>query len=492
MKRLAILFLTLFSHVILLAQPVAAQQPEFSFDKSEWEAHLMYIASDEMAGRRTASEGSLLAAKYLAEQFKAYGVEPAPGTDDYFQKIPFNYIQPPTEAKLTLGDSEYQLNEDILILAGGAAKISAKAVFAGHGWLDESEGIDDYKGLDVEGKIVFVLPGNPVEKGPLAMFRAMSVKRKLAAERGAVALFELYRMNFPWHFFKSYFGGDRLSIADDPEGKTNLVYGWLKEGTPNPLPELEQGKTIEATLLSAGVNSQAKYSPNVVGIIEGSDNNLKEEYVLLSAHYDHVGTGKDGGAPFTSQDSIFNGARDNGIGTVALLAAAKALTAKPPGRSVILLACTGEELGMLGSNYYVENPLIPLEKTIFNLNNDGAGYNSTEHISVIGWDKTDANTQVEEATKTFGLQIVKDPAPEQNLYERSDNISFANAGIPAINFSPGLTEMDEAIFKYYHQAADNPNSIDYDYLLRFCKAFANTARLIADRKDAPKWSGDDK
>jgi Zn-dependent M28 family amino/carboxypeptidase len=234
------------------------------------------------------------------------------------------------------------------------------------------------------------------------------------------------------------------------------------------------------------------FSSNVVGVIPGSDERLKNEHVLLSAHYDHVGTGKQSGQMFTPQDSIFNGARDNGIGTVALLAAAKSFAANPPKRSIVLLACTGEELGMLGSAYYADHPLIPLEKTVFNLNNDGAGYNSTQHISIIGWGRTNTDEEVEAAANSFGLKVAQDPAPEQNLYERSDNISFASKGIPAICFSPGVTTMDEAIFKYYHQATDNPETIDFDYLFRFCQAFEKTARLIADKPGKIAWTPGDK
>jgi len=233
-------------------------------------------------------------------------------------------------------------------------------------------------------------------------------------------------------------------------------------------------------------------SMNVAGVIEGTDPKLKEEYIILSAHFDHVGVGKQGGPNYPATDSIFNGARDNAFGTVGLLTAAKALSQQHPKRSVLVLALTGEEVGLLGSRYYAENPLIPLKQTIFDLNIDGAGYNDTTIVSVIGLERTGAKAEIEAGAKAFGLGVFAEPAPEQGLFDRSDNVSFAAKGVPAPTFSPGFKSFDEAIGKYYHQAIDNPESIDFGYLTRFCQAFAHTARLIADRPTRPMWSAGDK
>ena len=375
-----LLLLGQFAFAQMAAPPVV-----FNFEKTELESHLMYLASDELGGRRTTSEGGAMAAAYIAKAFESSGVKPAPGMEGYFQHIPFNDVQPPQSGSLTLGETTFTLNENILILNGGKLETTAAAVFAGHGWVDEAAGVDDYKGLDVKGKIVFVLPGRPDAQSPMEVFEAMKDKQTIAAERGAVALFELYRLNFPWQFFKNYFGKDRLEVAREmADGGTGLVYGWLKEGTPNPVAELEKGADMQAQFATSGIMTKQLQAANVVGLIEGTDAVLKNEYIVLSAHYDHVGIGKEGGAPYTETDSIFNGARDNGMGTVALIAAAKSLAANPPKRSVLLLACTGEEMGMLGSAWFVDNPPVPLEQMVYNLNNDGAGYNSTEHITVIG------------------------------------------------------------------------------------------------------------
>lgn len=494
MKRLlkTLLFTLLFSN--FFAQ-TPTEPTEDLLQKSDYETHLRYIASDELEGRRTGSQGGQKAAEYLAAQFEKFGVKPYSEEHGYMQNIPFNTILPPEKAVLSVGDTSFQNGENMILLKGGETSISAEAVFAGHGWVDEEKGIDDYAELDVKGKVVFVTSGVPNSKSPREAFMALGKKRKLAKEKGAVGLIELFRMNFPWRFFRANLGGERLELVRDIEEDENeestFFHGFIQESVPNPISDLEKGKALSIKFESTGLKEERVISPNVIGLITGTDDSLKNEYVLISAHYDHVGVGKQGGAPFTEQDSIFNGTRDNGMGTVALLAAAQSLAANPPKRSVILLACTAEEIGLVGSQYYVDNPVFPLVKTVFNLNNDGAGYNSVEHFTVIGLEMTNVDELLEKAGNEYGLSVTGDPAPGQNLYQRSDNFNFAKVGIPAIDIAPGITQMDDSIFKYYHQAADNPDDIDYDYLLTFCKTFAKIARLIADKEDAIKW-GDGK
>ncbi|MEO1263768.1 MAG: M28 family peptidase [Bacteroidota bacterium] len=476
----------------MYAQMAANDLPENKLQKEVFETHLRYLASDAMEGRYTASEGGEKAALYLARLFSSYGLQPAPDGNGYFQKIPFDKVLPPTSATIKMGGSKYSQGDNMVVFTGKEMSVETEAVFVGHGWIDSLTGHNDYEGIDVTGKIVFTKTGTPGNQDPFAAFKAGARKRSIAKERGAIGVVELFRMKFPWQFFKNYFNKERLDVVDlAEEGANDLFYAFLKEETPNPVKELEAGENLAITLNHSGIEGQRVSASNVVGVLEGSDEELKDEYILISAHYDHVGVGKQGGGAFTPQDSIFNGSRDNAMGTVAMLAAIKSLVQNPPKRSVIFLACTGEEMGMIGSAYYAENPLVPLEKTVFNLNNDGGGYNTTEQFSVIGYSRTNVQPELEQAAMAFGMTISKDPAPEQNLYERSDNISFARKGIPAIDFAPGVTVMDEEIYKYYHQVTDNPETIDYDYLLKFCQAFAHTARLIADKETPIAWTPGD-
>ena len=485
--------LLIFSFSGLWAQE--EKLPELKLEKSEVEAHLRFLASDALKGRRTGEEGNNIAAAYLAAYFEAHGLQYAPGLNSYFQPVILEGVKPAGTGSLAIEDQVFEQQKNLLMTRGGNTNLEGKVVFAGHGWVDEESGHDDYKKLNVKGKIVIVLPGTPESQDRLAIFRSMSVKRELAAERGAIALIELYQMRFPWEFFLRFFGRESLGLASGDEDTPGSVlpYGWLKpDNVDDFVADLKKSKKSKGNLKYPGTAIRKVPSQNVVGIIEGTDPQLKEEYVLITAHYDHVGTGKNGGGNYSEQDSIFNGARDNGMGTVALMSAAKALSVKKPKRSVIVCAVTAEEIGLLGSAYYAENPVVPLEKTIFNLNTDGAGYNDVSYLSVVGFGRTGTDELIEAAAEVNGLKVFPDPAPEQNLFDRSDNVSFARKGVPALCVSPGTTGFDETIQKYYHQVTDYPDTIDYDYFIKYCRSFAHFARLISDWDKRPMWKSGDK
>jgi hypothetical protein len=492
MNKIIVLLLAIVSvtNLTLSAQMNSGQLPEDLITKEELKADLYWVASDYLRGRRTGSEGNNIAAKFIASQIEAAGFKPAPGQDSYFQKINFEQTQPPATATLQLNKSVYTFQEDFIILTGGAGSFpKAKAVFAGHGM--ES----DYEGLDVKGKVVFVMGGEAENRSNQATFAAMPIKKKLAEEKGAVGLIEIYNLSFPWNFFTRYFGGSSINLpsGDEAGSGSNIIYGWMQAKTDvDDIKQMKDGEKVKVKLTSSGFSKTILPSQNVVGVLEGSDPQLKDEYIILSAHYDHVGVGKEGGGAITPTDSIFNGARDNGAGTVSLLATARALGKERPKRSVIFFACTAEEIGLLGSRYYADNPLIPLEKTVFNLNIDNAGYNDVSIVTIFGYGRTGTDEKIQEATNKYGLKAIADPAPEQNLFDRSDNVSFAAKGVPAFTFSLGFTAFDDAINKYYHQVTDGPETIDYDYLQKYAQSYARLARMIANDPNRPQWKEGDK
>jgi len=482
---------------LLWAQDDDHALPEFQIDRATVEAQLRFLSSDELRGRRAGSPGNDIAARYIAEQLQALGWQTPEGQEDFYQEIPFQQTKPPESAALMVGEKSFTYREDFILLSGEAAELHTEAVFAGHGWVDEDAGRDDYEGLDVDGKVVVVLPGTPEDNSRTAVFQAIGRKRRLAHERGAKGLIEVYQLSFPWRFVRRYFGRETLQMPQEDETDAaafdELLYGWVNiDPFADQLKAVRNGKKPEVKLSSSGFVRNPLPSQNVVGILPGSDPAVSDEYLLLSAHFDHVGVGKQGGGPFTESDSIFNGARDNAMGVVALLSAARALAEQPARRSVIFLACTAEELGLLGSRYYAEHPLAPLEKTIFNLNTDGAGYSDTSIVSVIGWGRTGSNDLLQEGVNAAGLEIFPNPAPEQGLFDRSDNVSFASKGVPALTFSPGFKTFGPEISKYYHQVADEADSVNFNYLLKFCRAYAHTARLIANSRELPQWKEGDK
>ena len=477
----------------MLCSGLFAQAPETSLTKDLVESQLRFLASDDLQGRRTGEPGCDIAAKYIAETLRANGIASAPGTEDYFQNIDFVKFKTPASGSLTWGNTTYNHLNNMVILSGDPTDLEAKAVFVGYGLEDEAKGWNDYKGKKVEGKIVVAMGGVPDSQDPMAVFKSMKVKRDLAKSKGAVALIELYRLGFPWNFFKNYMTGDNLSMPE--EGNTEeanpFTYAWLKEENEAAALELKK-KKIKMQLSHTGSSKEIVRSQNVAGVIPGTDPKVQAEYIILTAHYDHVGTGKNGGSFYTPQDSIFNGARDNAMGTVALLSAAKTLAENPGRRPVLILAFTGEEMGLLGSRYYALNPLVPLRNTVFNFNTDGAGYNTKEAVSLIGWGRTGTNNAIETGAAAYGLKVIPDPAPDQNLFDRSDNVSFAAAGVPCANLAPGVNGFDDALMKYYHQAADNPESVDMDYLFKYSQTFAYISRLLADMDSRPIWKAGDK
>lgn len=464
----------------------AQSLPEFSLPLAETSAHIKFLAADELEGRMTGEHGNNVAARYIATQFQRAGVKPI--NETYYQPISFVKRIAPTSLALSLGNRAIA-SEEILLLTGSSAMMSAPIVYVGFGIVDSATGRDDYRGIDAKGKIVVARIGTSEEDSPRALFGSFKQKQDAAKAKGALALVELYRFSFPFARLKQFFGGGSLSLDDGKSATLDFPHLLVNDDDAQIRTLAQSNKKLTGSFQTDGYKEQKVFSNNVVGIIEGSDPKLKDEFLLLSAHYDHIGVKS---TP-NSTDSIYNGARDNAMGTTAVLCAARAFSEAPTKRSVILLACTGEEVGLLGSEYYAENPLVPLNKTIFNLNIDGAGYNDTSIVTVIGLERTSAEQDILEACKAFGLGAIQDPAPEQNLFDRSDNVSFARKGIPAPTFSPGFRAFDDAINQFYHQAADQADeNFDFAYLNRFVKAFIHAARRIADNPKSPEWKSGDK
>lgn len=485
----------LFTSTLTYSQKKQSAPPEFSVKKSETEAHLRFLAADELAGRRTGEQGNYVAARYIAENFRKLGVKPVPGAaqevnNSYFQKVPFEKLGLVESGEIVADTAHLKIGKDWILMSGNTFDQTAPIVYAGYGLENAAKGWDDYKGLDIKGKIVLVQSGNPEVQTPSEIIATSAEKRKLAIEKGALAIIELFNAPMPWNMVNRYFSGEKISLASDSPSSATIPHVWANGKEANITKSLRNAKEVHFS--TSGRKSKNFYSYNVAGYIEGSDPKLKDEYILLTAHYDHVGVGKQGGQPYTPEDSIFNGARDNAMGVVALLTAAESFSKVPPKRSVLIVALTAEEVGLLGSRYYSEHPLLPLNKCIFNINSDGAGYNDTSIVAVMGLDRTGAKTEIETASKAFGLGVFADPSPEQGLFDRSDNVSFAKKGIPAPTFTPGFKEFNGDIMKNYHQVSDNPETIDFDYLLKFSQAYTYSARLIANKAKVPQWIGGDK
>jgi hypothetical protein len=322
----------------------------------------------------------------------------------------------------------------------------------------------------------------------MVSYRAGLNKRKLAQEYGAAGLIEVVSLTEgEYNRMAHHFNEARVSLTSG-ENEPMVIHLWTLADPASGELKLERGASTEARLNISGVISEEMGGRNVIGYLEGTDPELKDEFIVYSAHYDHVGVGK----PNAEMDSIYNGARDNAVGTVTVLNAAENIARFPTKRSSLFIFFTGEEKGLLGSRYFVENPTIALDRIVYCFNSDNGGYNDTTKTTILGLYRTTASRHFIEAAKEFGLTAIDDPAPEQNLFDRSDNVSFAAKGVPAPTYSMGFNAFDDEINKYYHQVTDNPNTLDYDYLYKFFQSYVLSARLIANDPETPFWMEGDK
>lgn len=464
-----------------LAQKKVVQQVETSVTARESEAHLKFLASDEMRGRDTGSPEIDIAANYISTQLHIFGAKPVAGNNGFFQEVKLKKLVPAKNVSLTIGTDDFKPGEDLAYMNGGSVSIEGDLVFVGYG------SPADFEKADVKGKIAVALAGgNSTTNAVQALLTDAPAKGVLAAAHGANALIEIMMLpGLPWQSIINFLSAERM--LTEKNSQTPIPHIWMKKSEAAALTSLMETRKATGKLVIEASPQANIGARNVAAVIEGTDAALRKEWIVISAHYDHVGVKKN-----PSQDSIYNGARDNAIGTVALLQAAKFFGKNPPKRSVLFLALTGEEKGLLGSEWYTNHPLIPLNQTVFNLNCDGAGYNDTTMLNLIDLNRTSVDEHFRKSSGAFGLELKGDPAPVQNLYERSDNVNFAVKGVPAVTFSPGVKGFDQELMKYYHQPPDEVSSLNMRYIERFHRAFVYAAYLVSNAKDRPQWVNGDK
>ena len=479
--RKLVLAVMLVTALDALAQRKVIQQIEQSVTAVESGAHLTFLASDEMRGRDTGSREIDIAANYISTQFSILGVKPVAGRNTFFQEVKLKKIAPAKELSLTIGSDSFKMGEELVYMNGASAVLDGEMIFVGYG------SSADFEKVDVKGKIAVVLAGgNATTNAVQALLTDAPAKLVLAAAHGATALIEIMMLpGLPWPSIVNFLSAERMVTEKDTN--SSIPHLWMKKSEAPSIASLMESRKATGRLKVGATATQSITEKNVAGIIEGSDPALRNEWVVVSAHYDHVGVKKN-----PSPDSIYNGARDNAIGTVALLQTAKFFAKNPPKRSVLFLALTGEEKGLLGSEWYTNHPLIPLKQAVLNLNCDGAGYNDTTIATVMAFNRISSDELLKQSCQAFGLELKGDPAPEQNLYERSDNVNFAVKGIPAVTVSPGVKAFDQELLKYYHQPADEVSSLNMRYIEKFHRSFVYGAYLVTNAKERPVWVKGDK
>jgi Zn-dependent M28 family amino/carboxypeptidase len=539
-------FIAIIAATLLIVAPLpavaappddpAADQAMSTISPDAIRADMRFLADDALEGRGTATRGHEIAAKYMATRFEGMGLQPAGDNNSYFQSVPVRSLRTNTEkSSLTIARNGTPLSltshVDFIIEPDPVApdvSVEGPVVFAGFGVTAPNQNYDDYKSLDVKGKIVALAQGAPNFPSSInAHYSAFEVKAKIAADHGAIGIIAIE---------------DPVSEAMYPFAKfvrdlVNPEFRWLdKEGHPNDyLPQIKAGAflSIDATKqlfegsghsadeIFAGAKdgklavfplpvaakihvvteSKDLRSPNVVARFEGSDPILKGEYLVYTAHLDHLGIGEP-----KKGDPIYNGALDNASGSATILEVAQAFARMNPRprRSILFVSVTGEEAGELGSEYFAHYPTVAKHSIVANINIDQVFmlYPLADVIA-FGAEHTSLESVIQRAAKKVGIVESPDPMPEQVVFIRSDQYSFVKQGIPAVMPSPGFKSPDgskhawDIAMKWmddtYHEPNDDMNqpNLDFDAAAKFAQFTFLCGYYVTQDTPRPTWNKGD-
>jgi hypothetical protein len=496
-------------------------EPQFSGDRIK--SDVAFLADDKLEGRYTGSPGHETAARYVAARFAALGLQQG-NHGSWYQQIPFAEAERKAGAPsgVAIGGQMFSNGTDVSLYPNSAftdQAIDAGTVFVGYG-LDAPEiGSHDYDGLDVRGKIVVALWGYPKGAPSEVGAHLLSEKARMAKEHGAVGLLQVFTPPLasiiPW---------DRVAQRADEkdvkwvgaDGKPNYpgphlpLTGYLGpkaaaklfDGAPTPLSSLlaatgQEGARPKGFPLDQKLHverhsvARRVQSPNVIGILPGSDPKLRNEYLVLSAHLDHIGRIKP-----ENGDSIANGAMDNAMGVATMLEAARAFveSGTVPKRSIMFVALTGEEEGLLGSEYLAMHPVTAPGKVVgaVNLDMPIVTYDFQDMVAY-GAEHSTIGEAVAKAIGSQGIKLSPDPAPEQVSFVRSDHYSFVKAGVPAVSLDlgpagPGAKATEDFLTNHYHRVSDDMKlPFNWGAAAKFALVNYMIARKLADDKDPPRW-----
>lgn len=510
---------------------VPAQAQQLPAGQAALKADVSFLAADALRGREAGTREYDIAAEYVASQMLAAGLKPGAG-GRWLQPVGLATYRPAEKARWTLtrGGVAIPLQFGIDFLNQGVPvtpdfATEGQMVFAGYGIVYPEGKRDDYRGLDVRGKIVALYAGTPagLPDEVAAHLGDDDQKARLAQARGAKAVIILEsierRAEFPIEAMAPYYDFERTTwIA--PDGKAHMiapdapVVGYVGQAGAEKLfagsrirwrdvlaaerrgTKLPTGSLTGTLRLATTTNIRVARSSNVVGMIEGSDPALRDEYVVLSAHLDHVGVGEP-----EKGDSIYNGAMDNAVGIATMLDIARAFTAsgKAPRRSILFVALTAEEKGLVGSSYFAAHPGLPGKgRLVADLNMDMPILTyAMQDLVVLGGERSSLGAAYAAAAAREGLAVVPDPAPEEMFFVRSDHYSFVQAGIPAVSIDsgpggPGAAAQMEFLASHYHKPSDDMTlPIDWAAAAKFARVNYAAARAVADADARPSWSKGD-
>ena len=525
-------FLALFVLTGCLAS-CSSKSESYQFQVADLEPNLIALSSDEFMGRMPFTEGEQLTTSFLESKFKEMGLEPGNG-DSYFQEVPMvSIITYPEQSIAFKGAQGSVVGEglkDFVIWTQRTDSVvriqDAEVVFAGFGIVAPEYGWDDYKNLDVKGKIVVVMINDPgfgsedstfFKGNTMTYYGRWTYKYEEAVRQGALGCLIVHNTipaGYGFNNIQNSWKASKLYLDDRGQEKYKLGFeGWItlpfakqlfekmgkneSELLQNARKADFQGYSTGMTLsTSLAVKPTYNVTKNVIAKVTGKT--APEEVIIYTAHWDHIGIGK----PDETGDSIYNGALDNASGTAALLALAKAFkTDKQPDRTVVFLSVTAEEQGLWGSAYYAKNPIYPKEKTVANINMDGVNpYGKMKDVSVIGVGQSEMEDLLDEELKKLGRYAAPEPNPVVGYYFRSDHFNFAKIGIPALYIGTGIDHVEkgkeygkqvqeEYVAQYYHKPADayDPKRWNLDGAVDDVQLLYQVGRNLANSTKWPGW-----
>jgi len=542
MKKLVRFSSLLFSLSLLAAAaPIEPpQQALETIDAAGLLEHIKVLGSDKFEGRAPGTAGENLSVEYITEQFKKLGLKPGNPNGTYIQEVPMAGILSTPTAAFTVGDKKMELaspNDFVAFTQRIIPEIEVKdsdVIFVGYGVVAPEYGWDDFKGIDVKGKTLVFLINDPplidlsdpaklddkIFKGKaMTYYGRWSYKYEIAAGKGAAAaviVHETIPAAYPWSVVENSNAKDNFVIdAPDKNMNTIGVRSWITLDTAQKL-FAAAGKNFDEMKKSAlskefkpiSLGAKADFtiqnkihefkSRNVVAKLEGSDPQKKDEYVIYSAHWDHLGRN-----PKLTGDQIYNGALDNASGVATLLEIAWAYTKlpQPPPRSILFLATTAEEAGLLGAKYYSEHPLYPLDHTLADINIDGVNaWGKTRDIEDIAAGNSTLDDLLAQAATRAGRMAKPNSESEKGTFFRADNFEFAKVGVPALYIGSkpkdyigqpadyGQKKSDDYTLHHYHQVSDEVNPAwDLSGAVEDIRLLFEVGYQVANEEKYPTW-----
>jgi len=503
-----------------------------SITGAEIKSHIAVLADDSLQGRKPFTPGEVKAINYISSEFKKEGLEPG-NNGSYFQDVPMVEVTSMPAAGLTVSGGKTNISLDYLtdFVASTRQELpevqlnNSPLVFAGYGVVAPEYHWNDYAGLDVKGKTVIVLVNDPgFKSGERNLFKGDTMtyygrwtyKYEEAARQGAAGVIIVHQTepaSYPWSVVANSFIGAKLYLQQNDKHLSRCkLEGWMTEdaakkifaaaGITGDFRAIARKRDFKAIPLSMGatitINNKLKYSTshNVIAMLKGKTR--PAEVILYTAHWDHLGVGK----PDAKGDSIYNGAVDNASGVAAILSEARrfAELKDRPERTIVFLAVTAEEQGLLGSEYYATHPVFPLNKTVADLNMDALGdYGETNDFAITGKGQNDLEDYVEEFAKQDGKKVTGDKNPGAGGYYRSDHFNFAKVGVPALDINNGAesslhgeawgkAKQKEYGDHHYHQPSDNYSaSMDADGMAQVANLLFSVGYKLAGETTFPGW-----